>query len=149
MKKKTCYLFIILGIIFIIYNLVWYFGWYNPHNILQNNFPEIEKSGVKIYTDEEGFQYSVATPDYLMWNGNLSISEPNNEYTLIIWKKPFKDEFDKGIILNGYKDLNTQIMLKRSDTAEEKEDQSIVENNINIFHTLFEKANKVWKLRLE
>ena len=89
MKKKIKYIGIVLVILFCCYNLFWYFGSYKPYNEFQKDFPEIEESGVKIYTDKDGFQYSVSVPDYLLWNGNLAIAESDVRYALIIWIKPF------------------------------------------------------------
>ena len=52
MKKKIKYIGIVLVILFCCYNLFWYFGSYKPYNEFQKDFPEIEESGVKIYTDK-------------------------------------------------------------------------------------------------
>ena len=113
------------------------------------DFPEIEESGVKIYTDKDGFQYSVSVPDYLLWNGNLAIAESDVRYALIIWIKPFHQGISQGVLFNDYKDLNTQIMLSSSKKAEDQEDQWIVDENSTILTTIFEKANKVWNLGLK
>ena len=87
MKKKIKYIGIVLVILFCCYNLFWYFGSYKPYNEFQKDFPEIEESGVKIYTDKDGFQYSVSVPDYLLWNGNLAIAESDVRYALIIMSR--------------------------------------------------------------
>ena len=129
MKKKIKYIGIVLVILFCCYNLFWYFGSYKPYNEFQKDFPEIEESGVKIYTDKDGFQYSVSVPDYLLWNGNLAIAESDVRYALIIWIKPFHQGSSK--------------------KAEDQEDQWIVDENSTILTTIFEKANKVWNLGLK
>ena len=149
MKKKIIFIIAIVVILFGCYNLIWYFGVYRPYNELQIKFPEIEESGKYIYTDEEGFQYSVAVPNYLLWNGNLAIAKSDVQYALIVWLKPFQRGTKQGVIFSGYDDLNTQIMLKNSRKAEDQEDQSIVEKNSSIISMLFHKANKVWNLELE
>lgn len=131
------------------YNLIWYFGAYKPYNDLQDNFPEIEESGMKIYVDKDDFQYSVAVPDYLLWNGNLAVTEQDIQYALIVWIKPFKSGFNQGILFNGYNNLNTQIMLKNNSTAEIEEDQAVVDENNTVISMLFNKANEVWMLGLE
>ena len=110
-EEKIKYIGIVLVILFCCYNLFWYFGSYKPYNEFQKDFPEIEESGVKIYTDKDGFQYSVSVPDYLLWNGNLAIAESDVRYALIIWIKPFHQGISQGVLFNDYKDLNTQIML--------------------------------------
>ena len=124
MKKLIVHVMIAVTILFGCYNLIWYFGAYKPYDELQNNFPEIEESGVKIYADKDDFQYSVSVPDYLLWNGNLAITEQDNN-------------------------LNVQIMLKNSSTAESEEDQPIVDENDTVISMLFNKANQVWMLGLE
>lgn len=132
-----------------ILGLLFTFGSYKPYNEFQKDFPEIEESGVKIYTDKDGFQYSVSVPDYLLWNGNLAIAESDVRYALIIWIKPFHQGISQGVLFNDYKDLNTQIMLSSSKKAEDQEDQWIVDENSTILTTIFEKANKVWNLGLK
>lgn len=149
LKQRMIFFICVLLILFGCYNLIWYLGEYKPYYELQKEFPEIEKSGVKIYTDEDYFQYSVSVPDYLLWNGNLAITEREIQYGLIIWIRPFQKGYSKGILFNDYKDLNTQIMLKNSTTAEEQEDQSIVNQNGEIISMLFDKANRIWMLELE
>ena len=57
MKKLIVHVMIAVTILFGCYNLIWYFGAYKPYDELQDNFPEIEESGVKIYADKDDFQY--------------------------------------------------------------------------------------------
>ena len=149
MKKLIVHVMIAVTILFGCYNLIWYFGAYKPYDELQNNFPEIEESGVKIYADKDDFQYSVSVPDYLLWNGNLAITEQDIQYALIIWMKPFRSGFSQGVLFNGYNNLNVQIMLKNSSTVESEEDQPIVDENDTVISMLFNKANQVWMLGLE
>ena len=148
MKKKIKYIGIVLVILFCCYNLFWYFGSYKPYNEFQKDFPEIEESGVKIYTDKDGFQYSVSVPDYLLWNGNLAIAESDVRYALIIWIKPFHQGISQGVLFNDYKDLNTQIMLSSSKKLKIKKINGLL-MKITILTTIFEKANKVWNLGLK
>lgn len=98
MKKKIVYIIIILVSIFCCYNLFWYFLEYKPYKDLQNGFPEIENSGVKVYTDEDNFQYSVSVPDYLLWNGNLAVAEADVQYALIIWMHHYIYYMKKSIL---------------------------------------------------
>lgn len=102
-----------------------------------------------IYEDGEDFWYSVFVPGYLRWNGNLAITEPEFQYALIIWMKPFGSGYSSGIIFNGYNNLNIQIMLKNSFAAMEEEDQPVVDENDTVISMLFQKANEVWKLESE
>lgn len=104
---------------------------------------------MKIYADKDDFQYSVSVPDYLLWNGNLAITEQDIQYALIIWMKPFRSGFSQGVLFNGYNNLNVQIMLKNSSTAESEEDQPIVDENDTVISMLFNKVNQVWMLGLE
>jgi hypothetical protein len=113
------------------------------------NFPEIEQSGVKIYVDEEKYQYSVSLPKYLTWNGNLAISEENVKYALIIWFTPFGKKSETGIILNDVGGAIGQIELKDSVTAMKNEDQTIVDSNKELIQQLYGKANIVWDLELK
>ena len=143
MKKLIVHVMIAVTILFGCYNLIWYFGAYKPYDELQDNFPEIEESGVKIYADKDDFQYSVSVTDYLLWNGNLAITEQDIQYALIIWMKPFRSGFSQGVLFNGYNNLNVQIMLKNSSTADSEEDQRIVDENDTVISMLFNKAKQV------
>lgn len=149
MRKIITRLLAAVVLLFGCYNLIWYLGSYKPYDDLQKDFPEIEESGSKIYVDEDDLQYSVSVPKYLLWNGNLAISEPNVQYALIIWLDPFGNGTAQGILFNNYHDLNTQIMLKNSNEAETTEDQSVVDRNRELISTLFEKANEIWHLELK
>lgn len=148
-SKNAKLIILVLLVLFCIYNLFWYFGEYKIYNDLQKDFPEIESSGVKIYTDTDNIQYSVSVPNYLLWNGNLAIAEENVQYALIIWLKPFNQGTKQGIMFNGYNNISTQIMLKNSTTAEDYNDQALVNENQEVISALFDKANSMWLLGLE
>lgn len=149
MKKLLVRIMLVLLVLFGCYNLLWYFGSYRPYNELQNGFPEIAESGVRIYADEDDFQYSVSVPEYLLWNGNLAVTERNIQYALIVWMKPFGSGYSQGVLFNEYNDLRVQVMLKNRSTAEAAEDQPVVDENSAVISMLFDKANNVWKLGLE
>lgn len=149
MKKLLVRIMLVLLVLFGCYNLLWYFGSYRPYNELQNGFPEIAESGVRIYADEDDFQYSVSVPEYLLWNGNLAVTEQNIQYALIVWMKPFRSGYNQGVLFNEYNNLSVQMMLKNRSTAEAAEDQPVVDENSAVISMLFDKANNVWKLGLE
>ena len=115
----------------------------------RDNLENAKENLEEAKTDKDDFQYSVSVPDYLLWNGNLAITEQDIQYALIIWMKPFRSGFSQGVLFNGYNNLNVQIMLKNSSTAESEEDQPIVDENDTVISMLFNKANQVWMLGLE
>ena len=79
MKMKVNILVVIkvILLLFVAYNIVWYFFSYKKYSKYEQNFKEIADSGVKIYVDDEEYQYSVKKPGYLMWDGNLAITDNN------------------------------------------------------------------------
>ena len=115
----------------------------------RDNLENAKENLEEAKTDKDDFQYSVSVPDYLLWNGNLAITEQDIQYALIIWMKPFRSGFSQGVLFNGYNNLNVQIMLKNSSTAESEEDQPIVDEKDTVISMLFNKANQVWMLGLE
>lgn len=134
----------VLLIAFGIYNAVWYLGAYKPYKAYQSGFPEIEQSKVRVYTDEDDFQYSVTVPKYLSWNGNLAVSEKNVDYALIIWLKPFGNGSEQGVILKSADGTANEIMLKNKTTAADGSQQKDVDENQKIISLLCEKAETVW-----
>lgn len=149
MKKKIKITIISVVLVFIIYNLIWYFGSFKVYHDLQKSFPEIQQSGVKVYVDDDKFQYSVAVPGYLSWDGNLAVSEEHMKYSLLIWLKPFGTNAREGVMLNDEAGISTQIDLKNSTTASRQADQKMVHSNEKRIAQLYNKANKVWNLELK
>lgn len=87
MKKGILkYVLIVSCFVFLIYNIIWYFGTYKVFQEYQKSFPEVADSGVKIYVDEENYQYGVRIPSYLCWNGSMAVSEQNANHALVIWR---------------------------------------------------------------
>ena len=148
-KKKYLYSVTFLLLLFAIYNLVWFFARYNYFAKYEKEFPLVADSGKKIYVDSDGYNYSVAMPRYLSWNGNLSIVEKDFQYALIIWKKPFEDTYKTGILFNGYNGITNQIELTDSKTADYPDCQKIVDENQLLIDQLYDRANTVWNLGLQ
>lgn len=115
----------------------------------EKNFSEIEDSGKKMYIDDEQYQYSVKKPDYLSWNGNLSLAEKDMEYVLIIWPNAFqKNMYEWGIMLD-VEDKVYQIELSDAKTAKDELKQPIIDQNRKIISTMVDKANRIWRLNLQ
>ncbi len=150
MKKGILkYVLIVSCFVFLIYNIIWYFGTYKVFQEYQKSFPEVADSGVKIYVDEENYQYSVKIPSYLCWNGSMAVSEQNANHALIIWRGFGGKKELEGIILTTETGEMVQIELENSSKAVDSENQNMVDENLDLIHMLYEKANNVWGLELK
>lgn len=148
MKKKIFVGIGILVLLFILYNIIWYFESFKNYYNYRKEIPEVENSGKHIYVDEDKYQYSVKLPDYLCWNGNLAVSDENVDHALIIWLKAWGNQTEEGVILTS-KSGQEQIELVNSKKAVDSRNQNVVDENISKINTLFEKANERWGLHIQ
>lgn len=148
MNKKIIYIISLIGGMFFIYNLIWFFGEFKPYNDLKNKMPEIQKSGTHIFVDNENYQYSIKTPDYLCFNGNYAISDEKINCALIVWKNMWKEEPEKGVIITE-NSIQKQIELKKVNVAVDKSNQKTIDDNLDNIKKLYKKANEKWNLNLK
>jgi hypothetical protein len=102
-----------------------------------------------LYTDAEGYDYSVKYPGYLSLTGNLCVSFPvsdDNYFTdcLIIWPKVSGD-YEYGVILSEG-DESYQIYIHADGSAVNPEDSAVVTRKQDDIHTLLQKAEEMWNL---
>lgn len=99
---------IVIGGLFLIWSLVWYFTSYCYYmqydNALKrlNDYEKIDAFRASAH-DDDGYNYSVKYPSFLSWTGNIAISEPMTEdyqldSGLIVWFSKF-EETEYGVIL--------------------------------------------------
>lgn len=148
-KKVIVCAVIIVSLAFLGYNAIWYFGTYRVYSQYEKEFEEVADSGVKIFVDDAEYQYSVKKPGYLLWDGNLAISEKNVEHALIIWVGFCGNNTSEGVIFTNENGEMLQIELKNKSLAVEPYNQEYVDNNSEIISKLYEKANNQWNLEIE
>lgn len=148
MKKSISAVIITILILFMAYNIVWYLFSYSKYGEYEKDFKEIADSGVKIYVDDEEYQYSVKKPSYLSWVGNLAITDNKLQNSLIIWLDPSGADTTSGVILEDKNNEVIQIEMKDKKTAVDKRNQKIVDSYSNEILKLYNKAKKIWKLEI-
>ena len=149
MKSKLKYILLIVLVLFIAYNFIWYFGIYKVYSGYEKDFPVIEDSGVKIYVDNDEYQYSVNKPSYLLWDGNLAVAEKDIKHGLIIWLDFGGKRGCEGVILTNNSGEMKQIELIKRDKAKNEVDQDIVDENRDTIDLLYEKAEDIWNLEMD
>ena len=152
--KKFLKIILVILIVFILLNIVW-FSW---RAIKYNNYSKgmDKNTAYSIFVpkylknDEEGFSYSVKYPDYLSFTGNLAISMPSEDYdyfsdSLIIW--PNLRGYEYGLIL--YDEENNEYMIEVDESKKPKDSEykEILNDHKDNIDILFEKANKFWNLK--
>ena len=147
-KKIVRNIIIVAVILFGIYNLIWYWGMYRPCLAYEGEFSEFEDSGDYMLIDEEDYQYSVKTPDYLQWTGNLGITNSELSPALIIWVG-FGGKVDStGIMIKNAADDVEQIELTQDRKAVYSEQEQLVDSNKSVINDMFERAEKIWSLEI-
>ncbi|MCR5608392.1 MAG: hypothetical protein K6G26_04955 [Lachnospiraceae bacterium] len=138
------------SVVFIIaaYSLVWYIVSYKPYAKYEEGFKEFDKSGKKLYVDNEGYTYSVKKPDYFTWTGNLAIVDMEDKASLIIWPIDNGKNMEVGVIIedNG---VSNQIELKDKKTAVYDDQQELVNQYNEQIEILYNKANEVWGIGID
>ncbi len=147
-KRKIILIVLLVLLVFIAYNVIWYFGCYRIYQNYQSEMPEVADSGVKIYVDDDGYNYSVKLPAYLSWTGNLAVTEENIDYALIIWPGALGGEAEIGFIVT-YESVQYQIEMKNRTTAVDSGYQEIVDENLEVISLLYDKTADFWKMDLE
>lgn len=148
MKKKISVVIKVILLLFVAYNIVWYLFSYSKYSKYEKDFKEIADSGVKIYVDEEEYQYSVKKPGYLSWVGNLAITDNNLENSVIIWLDSFGSDITSGIMIVDKNNEVMQIEMKDKTTALDKRNQKIVDSYNDEISKLYDKARNIWKLEI-
>lgn len=142
-EKKIKLAVITLVTLFGVWNLLWYTIVYSKYNNYAASFP---KSRLTSYVITEGnLTYSVKKPNYLRLTGNLGIVDTKEGLGLIIWPK-IKGGYKYGVIVNDGKQ-QYQITLDSDFTAEDKDQQAIVDKNRIRIDNVIQKANEMWHLK--
>lgn len=148
MKKKISVVIKVILLLFVAYNIVWYLFSYSKYSKYEKDFKEIADSGVKIYVDEEEYQYSVKKPGYLSWVGNLAITDNNLENSVIIWLDSIGSDITSGVMIVDENNEVMQIEMKDKTTALDKRNQKIVDSYNDEISKLYDKARDIWKLEI-
>ncbi len=153
MKKKVLRIVLVLVIVFVAYNIIW-FTW---SHIKYGKFSDGMQKGEfgnfitprYIYTDVDRYDYLVKYPDYLTFAGNISIGLPTTEENvftdaLIIWPE-LSGGYQFGVLL--YDDnVEYAIYIDSEGNALSKEDTDIVSRHRDSIRNLLMIADKNWDI---
>lgn len=149
MKRKRMYIVISLMVLFGIYNVIWYTCSYQIIEKYEKEFEEVADSGEKLYIDAEGCQYSVKTPGYLLWDGNLAIVDEENKQAMIIWIEHGGKKVTTGIVVQSEPGIWIQMEMLDQKTAAESDRQEIADRYQQDIARLYAKAYETWGLEIE
>lgn len=149
MKKfKKRYFFLIIILIFGIWNLSWYAITTIKYNKYVEAIPK-NKWGLHFIEKDDGYTYSVKKPDYLSFTGNLAVANNEKQEMLIIWplvtggyEYGFRLQKD-GLAYEIYVDENLKPINK--DATNQVSIQKVEEYKDEL-EALRAKADKMWEL---
>jgi hypothetical protein len=100
-----------------------------------------------VYSDDEKYDYHVKYPDYLTFDGNMSVGSPateENPFTdaLIIWPK-VSGGYNFGVLLYE-NDMEYSIYIDSEGNALSKEDEDIVSRHSDSIRNLLMMADERW-----
>lgn len=142
--KKIIIILIVICLLFVLYNIIWYFAIQSKYSEYSKNMDEFIPNRSYVLDGEDGYLYNVKNPDYLSFTGNLGISNNNNEVSLIIWPS-FFGEAKYGIKIDTIDD-SYEIIIDREMKAEVSEDDKIIEKYKEEIERLFQKADERWNI---
>lgn len=122
--------------------------WFSVTKFQYNEFLEAvpkSKFGSHIM-NKDGFAYIVKSPDYLHYEGNLGITHPNKETSLIIWPNLIgEDEYGFRLQQNGEAyELMLNSKLEPIDDSEFTKE--LIETNREVIDEMMERAKSVFPL---
>ena len=159
MKKKLLKIFMIIAILFVAYNVVWFTWSHIKYGKLAKGMHEGDFSSFitpRYVYSKDGYDYLVKYPDYLSLSGNLSVGLPSEEddnpFTdaLIIWPKA-SGRYEFGALLYEKAERENQmtgynIYIDAEGNALFKEDQEIVKRHSEAIKDLLAKADERWDI---
>lgn len=155
-KRKAVRAVLCIVAVFLLINVCWYLWRMSRYGSYSRGMEEnVFSSWIVpryLYTDADGYEYSVKYPGYLSLTGNLCVSFPaldDNYFTdsLIIWPKVSGD-YEYGVILSDG-DASYQIYIHADGSAVHPEDSAVTERKQDDIKTLLQRAEQMWNLPLK
>ena len=152
-KKKVIRIVLCILVFFVLINVFWYawrmekYGAYSKE--MEENVFSTWIVPRYIYTDVNGYDYSVKYPNYLSFTGNLCVGLPTtDDYMfsdcLIIWPR-LLGGYEYGISLNEG-DESFSIYIHADGIAVYPEDSEVVARNQEVIDDLLSRAKEMWNL---
>lgn len=147
-KRKWITVLLIFILLFIIWNLVWYF-------VVATTYDQFTKNILKdqhddYFLEEDGYSYYVSKPHYLSWTGNLVITNLESDNSIIIWPSVFDDNLEYGALVhvgdNGEASVGITVDEKLIPIESDSESEKIINDNKSELESLMSEAKSFWKL---
>lgn len=142
---KKIFIFIIL--VFVVINISWFSITSIKYNKFVKDLPKFGP-GLSYGTLKDGYNYHVKKPNYLVYTGNLAVSNSETGELLIIWPLIFGG-YEYGIrIQQG--ETAYEIYVDKNMNPIDKDDTyavQIIEEHKAGIEALLTKANEMWPLK--
>ena len=154
MKRKILKVVLIVVIVFVAYNTVWFAWAHVKYGKLTDGMEEAEFGDPitprYIYTDDDRYDYLVKYPDYLSFTGNMSVGLPamnENPFTdaLIIWPKII-GKYELGVLLYDEDGTEYAVYIDADGNALSEEDKDVVSRHREVIEDLLIKADEKWSI---
>lgn len=143
-KRRVIIILTVIGVLFGLYNLIWYFTTQSKYGNYIDHMDEFVANRSYILNPGDGYLYNVKYPDYLTFTGNLGISDDNHLISLIIWPS-FIGENKYGVRITD-NDNVYEVMLDKEMKAKESENNEIIDKHIGEIQEMFQKADEQWDI---
>lgn len=148
MKKNLKKVIIGIGVLALVYSLLWFANSKYVYSAYTKEVPKHESGLYVLYDKKTNYIYNVKTPAFPSFKGNLGVSD-NEGSGLIIWPGFFGKNYVYGAAIKDG-DSTYQIKLDKDmnliDTDENLKE--IYSKNKELIDNMFESAEKVWKMDL-
>lgn len=151
MKKALKKGLLVITLLFVLYNIIWYTVVNSKYSHYTAGMEEIYAHRTYALVSEDGYTYNVKFPSYLSFVGNLGIqkSEDSN-CALIIWPK-LHGEAEYGVLISSEDGSSYGVMLTKDRlpiAGASDHSKQLVTAYQNEIGFLYEKADKMWNLDL-
>lgn len=154
MKRKKKGLLVILGILSFagIWMGIWYVGVFSKYDVYVENIEKVPP-GVYLFTDEDGYAYSVKKPAIFSQTGNLAIVSDTDMPTVIVWPL-LNGDYEYGLQLQDENQQYFEVMVdeefnfipEKNQGLNEEMYIEIKEANKEELEKLHKKLNEFWQL---
>lgn len=151
MKSKVLKTGIVLLALFCAYNLFWYFSTHHRYKeYIKGMNREYTGSYIHFADKTDPYNYDVALPGWLNYNGSISVNHNDKDVILLIWPNVFNDKMKYGVIVDSKSQDSVSIMIEKDGSVSKAEGYS--DNEVRMFEErlkendelitdLFKKAN--------
>lgn len=144
-KHKKLVFFILLIVVFGIYNLVWYIIIHSKYDKYTTNMNEFRPNISYVMQEDDGYLYNVKLPNYLSYTGNLCVSTEDGKHALLLWPKIFGAP-EYGVQITTEDNTVLSIMVDSELNPIKDSDSEIITENFEILNLLLEKKEQYWDL---